>query len=804
MNPPTPAGPKSGARDYTHPGLPEPTDKDYAVIGKSKPKIDGREKVTGQARYTADLKFPNMLYGKLLTSPHAHARILSIDTSEAEKIPGVKAVITHKDVPTLKYGISPARWDENIFCIETVKFVGDKVAAVACIDEETCYKALKAIKVDYEVLPAVLDPLHAMDEDAPQIHPEYPLNKNTEIHQNFGDVDEAFDRADYVRTDTFVGNRAYQAPLEPHTATSLWQEGKLTVYSSTQSPHYFQYYIAREFGLPMGDVRVIKTYVGGGFGGKLEPTGLEFAGAVLARLTGRPVKMFYDRAEMFAHNRGRHRQYMTLKTGVDADGRILGVHADFIMDGGAYTSLGIATAYYAGAMLTLTYDFENYRFDMVRVYTNLPACGAQRGHGAPQPRYAFEAHLDNIAKDLGIDPIEIRLRNARKPNTITPNKFVVNSCEIQACLEQARDLSGWADKKGKLPAGRGIGVATGSFVSGAGYPIYRTDLPHAAAMIKVAEDGTAATLYTGATDIGQGSDTVLCQMAAEAMGYTYEQMKIVAADTETTPHDFGAYASRQTLMSGAAVKEAGEEVKKQLLGMAGEMVGLPPDRLEVRLGKIAAKDNPEITLTFEETARTFFVRKGPLIGRGSYTPPKLGGSHKGAPVGTSPAYSFAAQVSEVEIDEETGEVAVLDVWDVHDCGQVINPSLLHAQVHGALYMGMGESIWEEVRFDPNGKILNPTLGEYRLPTALDMPRVHSSLVPSYEIAGPWGVKEVGEGATLPTMGCFRNAIFDAMGVSVNSLPLTPEKVWAALREKRKADGEEVWDPMTCECFLDKK
>ena len=556
MSPPTPACPKSSARTYTHPGLPEPADKNYAVIGKSKPKIDAREKVTGQARYTADLKFPNMLYGKILTSPHAHARILSIDTSEAEKIPGVKAVITHKDVPTLKYGISPARWDENIFCIETVKFVGDKVAAVACIDEETCYKALKAIKVEYEVLPAVLDPLHAMDEDAPQIHPEYPLNKNTVIHQDFGDVDEAFRQADYVRTDMFVGNRTYQAPMEPHTATSIWQEGKLTVYSSTQSPHYFQYYIAREFGLPMGDVRVIKTYVGGGFGGKLEPTGLEFAGAVLSRMTGRPVKMFYDRAEMFAHNRGRHRQYMKLTTGVNADGRILGVHADFIMDGGAYTSLGIATAYYAGAMLTLTYDFENYRFDMHRVYTNLPACGAQRGHGAPQPRYAFEAHLDNIAKDLDIDPMEIRLRNARKPNTITPNEFVVNSCEMVACLEQARDVSGWADKKGKLPAGRGIGVATGSFVSGAGYPIYRTDLPQAAAMIKVGEDGTAATLYTGATDIGQGSDTVLCQMAAEAMGYTYEQMKIVASDTETTPHDFGAYASRQTLMSGAAVKEA--------------------------------------------------------------------------------------------------------------------------------------------------------------------------------------------------------------------------------------------------------
>ncbi|MCL5941982.1 MAG: 4-hydroxybenzoyl-CoA reductase subunit alpha [Actinobacteria bacterium] len=764
------------------------TKQDYAVIGHSVPKIDAREKVTGTAKYTADLKFPNMLYGKILTSPHAHARILSIDTSEAEKIPGVKAVVTHKDAPTLKYGISPARWDENIFCIDKVRFVGDKVAAVACVDEETCYKALAAIKVEYEVLPAVLDPLHATDEDQPQIHDEFPRNINAEIHQNFGDVDEAFRRAHYVRTDTFVGNRTYQTPLEPHTATSMWEGDKLTVYSSTQSPHYFQYYIAREFGLPMGNVRVLKTYVGGGFGGKLEPTGLEFAGAVLARITGRPVKMFYDRAEMFAHNRGRHRQYMTLTTGVDENGKILGVHADFIMDGGAYTSLGIATAYYAGAMLTLTYEFDNFRFDMLRVYTNLPACGAQRGHGAPQPRYAFEAHLDNIAKDLGIDPIEIRIRNARRPNTVTPNEFKVNSCELRACLEKAREISGWREKKGKLPKGRGIGVATGSFVSGAGYPIYRTDLPHAAAMIKVGEDGTSATLYTGAVDIGQGSDTVLCQMAAEAMGYTYEQMKIVAADTETTPHDFGAYASRQTLMSGAAVRQAGEEVKRQLLETAAEMLDFPPEQLDVRAGRVFAKDNPETTLTFGEVARRHFVTKGPLVGKGSYTPPKLGGTFKGAPVGTSPAYSFAAQVSEVEIDEETGEIKVLDVWDVHDCGTVINPSLLHAQVHGALFMGMGEAIWEEVKFDGNGRILNANLSEYRLPTALDMPRVHSELVESYDPAGPWGVKEVGEGATLPTMGCFRNAIFDAMGVSVDSLPLSYEKVWRALKEKREREA----------------
>ncbi|MHB8766422.1 MAG: 4-hydroxybenzoyl-CoA reductase subunit alpha [Deferrisomatales bacterium] len=760
----------------------------HSVIGRSAPRIDGREKVTGAAKYTGDLKFPNLLAGKILTSTHAHARILSIDTSEAERLPGVKAVITHRDVPTLKYGISPARWDENIFCSDKVRFVGDKVAAVACVDEETCYKALRLIRVEYEVLPAVLDFLKAMDEGAPQVHDEYPRNINTEIHQSFGDVDKAFADAFLVRTDAFLGQRTYQAPIEPHSAISMWEGGQLTVYSSTQSPHYFQYYIAREFGLPMGDVRVVKPYVGGGFGGKLEPTGLEFAGAVLARLTGRPVRMFYDRAEMFAHNRGRHAQYMEITTGVTREGKILGAHANFKMDGGAYTSLGIATAYYAGALLPLTYEFDHYKFDLYRLYTNLPACGAQRGHGAPQPKYAFESHLDNVARELGVDPMEIRILNARRPNTVTPNDFRVNSCEMRQCLERAREISGWAGKKGKLPRGRGLGVATGSFVSGAGYPIYRTDLPQAAAVIQVHEDGTAATLYTGATDIGQGSDTILCQMAAEAMGYRYEQMKIVAADTEITPHDFGAYASRQTVMSGAAVKQAGEDVKRRMLELASAMLHLPPDDLDAQDGLIFSKSRPGKELSFEEVARKFFVLRGPLIGKGSYTPPKLGGTFKGAAVGTSPSYSFGVQVGEVEIDEETGEVTVHQVWDVHDCGRVINPRLLHGQVHGALAMGMGESVWEQVLFDGEGRVVNPDLANYRIPTALDMPHIHSEVVDSHEPSAPWGVKEIGEGSTNPTMGCFSNAIFDAMGVRVNSLPLTYEKVWRAMKEKREKEA----------------
>lgn len=764
--------------------------KEYKQIGQSKPRIDGVPKATGAGKYCGDLKFPNMLYGKILTSPHAHAKILSIDTSEAEKIPGVIKIITHKDVPDLKYGISPARWDENVLCIDKVRFVGDKVAAVACVDEETCYKALKAIKVEYEVLPAVLNYRTAMNDDMPQIHEEYPKNINTEIHQLFGDVDKALEEAYHVRTDIFEGQRTYQCPIEPHSAISIWKDNKLTVYSSTQSVHYFQYYIAREFGLKMGDVRVIRPLVGGGFGGKLEPTGLEYNGAVLSKLTGRPVKMFYDRAEMFAHNRGRHQGHYEITTGVTKDGKIIAAKANFILDGGAYTSLGIATAYYAGGLLPLTYDFDNYQFDLVRMYTNLPACGAQRGHGAPQPKFAFESHLDNVAMDLGIDPIEIRKRNARQANTNTCNGMGIQSCHLSEALDKLEVITDWKEKKEKgMPKGRGIGMATGSFVTGAGYPIYRNDYPSSSCMIRVNEDGTSATLYENAIDIGQGSDTVLCQMAAEAMGYRYENMKLVTGDTETAPLDFGAYSSRQTAYCGWACKRAGEEIKEKILETAGFMMHLPPEDLECEEGIIYSKSRPKVApITFEEAAKKYFIIKGPLVGTGVYTVPRLGGYHKGAPVATSPCYSFCTQAAEVQIDEETGEIDVLHAWDVHDAGQIINPALMKGQVHGAFGMGISETIMEEVVFNKDGKIMNGDVGGYRIITALDMPKFTNDLIPSNdEPATPWGLKEIGEGSNNPTMGAVRNAIYDAIGVNVPTLPLSYEKVWRAMKEKRESE-----------------
>lgn len=779
--------------------------QDYSYVGHSVDRNDSYAKTTGHAQYTADLKFPGMLYGKLIRSTIAHGRIKNIDTSEAEKLNGVKAIITAKDVPSMKWGLSPARFDENIFAIEKVRYLGDKIGAVCAVDEETVYKALKLIKVEYEELPAVFTWQDAAKEGAPQIFEEYPGNLNTEIHHHFGDCDAALKDAYYVRTDKFQGQRTYHAFIENHCSTAYWDGDRAFLYSSCQSVHYVQYHLCRVLGMKMGNLTVRQTNVGAGFGGKLDPTGLDFSAVILSKITGQPVKMWYDHEETFLNGRGRHPITMELTTGVDKNGKILAHKFDAVLEGGAYTGLGIASSYYAGSLLGVLYEIENYKFDCRRYVTNLPPCGAQRGHGQPQPRFAFEHHIDLVGEAIGVDPIDMRLINARKGNSITTAGYEVKSYNLLGANKMARDASGWAEKRGKLPVGRGIGVGNGGFVTGAGFCQYRTDYPHSVGMVKIFDDGTKAYVYSNAVDIGQGSDTVLMQMAAEAMGYPYERCQMITGDTDLSTLDFGAYASRQTLMAGWAVKRAGAEVKKKILAKACEMLKasgrikegfgyldgpLTPEDLDCVEGIVFVKQEPAVKLTFEEVARKYFVDHGVLLGRGWYHPGKLGGNHKGAAVGTSPAYSSATQVAEVQVDMETGQIECVDTWDVHDSGTIINPKLFHGQVHGAFYMGVGETIWEEVKFDmKTGKLLNGNFAEYRLPTALDMPPVESlTLDESYEPNGPYGLKEVGEGATTPTMGAVANAIYDAMGVSITSLPITYEKVWRALRDK-KASGK---------------
>jgi len=486
------------------------------------------------------------------------------------------------------------------------------------------------------------------------------------------------------------------------------------------------------------------------------------------------------------HSRGRHKQYLKMKIGARKDGTITAVQEEAVLEGGAYSSFGIVAVYYAGAMVPTLYKLPAFKYDGYRVNTNLPACGAMRGHGCPHPRFAFEGVLDMIAADLEMDPIELRMKNAMQPDSKTVNDLDVGSCEFEACLEAVREKSGWAEKRGKLGPGRGIGIGCGGFVSGAGYPIYRSKFPHSNAIIKVSEDGEAATLFVGEADIGQGSNTVLTQIAAEAMGLDYRAMQIVAADTQRTPRGLGTYSSRVTLMGGNACRMAGMEVRGQVLEAAARILETPADGLDARGGRIFVKAEPERAIRWAEAAARHFAENGPLVGRGYYAPPEgLGGKFKGSTVGTSPAYSFCACVAEVEVDLETGRVKVLKLTDAHDVGTPINPMSVEGQSEGAGVMMLSEALLENVAFDDQGNLINPTLHDYLIATACDTPEINTTIVPSFEPRGPYGAKEVGEGSTLPVIGAIANAISDAIGVRVRELPITPDRIRALLREKEK-------------------
>jgi 4-hydroxybenzoyl-CoA reductase subunit alpha len=767
----------------------DPAEAKLRVVGRSVPRSDAPAKVTGRAAYTEDLQLPGMLHGRILASPHAHARVVRIDTSAAEALPGVKAVITGKDVSDVKYGISPARYDEHVLAKDRVRFVGDEVAAVAAVDEATADRAIALIEVDYEVLPAVFDPFEAMGDGAPQLHdePRFSNNFNTKVDHHFGDVEKGLAEADVVLEERFVGNFTYQSPLEPHCSVAQWDttRGTVTVWSSTQVPHYLHKQLARVLELPMASIRVIRPYVGGGFGGKAEATALDFCAVYLSKLTGRPVKMVYTRAEMFAHNRGRHKQHMKLAIGVTKDGRITAVDFESVLDGGAYSSFGVITAYYAGFMIPTLYHIPNYRYRGRRMYTNRPPCGAMRGHGVPQPRFAFESLLDMLAEKIGMDPIDLRMANAMDPNTRTVNDLDVLSCEFKATLNDVRERSGWDTKHGQLPFGKGIGVGSGGFVSGAGYPIYRSSFPHSNAIIRVLEDGEGATLFIAAAEIGQGSETILTQIAAETLGLDMRDVTMAECDSAIAPIDLGSYSSRVTLMGGNAVKAAAEDINNRLYPIVARELGCEPDALVSRDRRIVIETAPHLGVDFSEAARRYFSRHGPLVGTGSYEPPAgLGGDFNGATVGTSPAFSFGSSVCEVEVDTETGQVRIVRFTDAHDSGTVINPLAFHGQVEGSIVMGVGEVLTEDVVYDDAGRILNDNLHDYLIPSIGDAPDIVSIAVPSYEPRGPYGAKEVGEGSMVPVLGSIANAIYDAIGVRITELPITPERVLKALREKR--------------------
>ena len=778
--------------------------KSFDVLNTRPARLDAPAKATGQAIFADDLVRRDMLYGAILQSPIAHGRIVKIDASKARRMKGVKTVITAKEVGLVRYGVSPARYDEVLFAHEKVRYIGDEIAAVAAVDLETALEALEKIEVEYEELPIVLDIESAMAEGAPVIQDDFPNNIGAEVHQEFGDVEAGFKEADFIHTHKFVNKRQDAAFIEPHVCLADYDlSGHLTLHTSTQVPHYVQRTVSMVTGVPVGRVRVIKPYVGGGFGPKCEATPLEMSACFLSMKTGRPVKMNYTREQVFLHSRARHQFFHHMKTGVRKDGTLVAFDHTAYLDGGAYSSFGIATVYYAGSLLGGPYRLPNMKYTGYRVYTNKPACGAQRGHGGVAARAAFEQQLDIIAEEMGIDPIEMRLKNMMETGDTTCNDLNMSSLGMRECIEAVQKGSNWDQKKNKLPKGKGIGMACGFFVSGAGYPIYRSETYHSTVVIKVAEDGGTVTVQTGSAEIGQGSDTTMAMFAAEALGIPLEDVRVISGDTDLSV-DLGAYSSRQTLMTGHATKEAAEDAKKQILEALAEELDIDPGLLDIKKGRIKIKardvdispirmkykrehrgwtDHPDgDELTFREAARVAYLAKGSIVGTGKYKPPVLGGKFKGATVGTSPAYGCSAQVVEVNVDLETGKVYFEAMTDAHDCGLAVHKTSVEGQMEGSLCMGLGEAMFEEVKFDDKGRIVNANLGEYHIPTALDMPNVKTIIVESGEPNGPFGAKEVGEGAIMPTIPAILNAVHNATGVRITELPLTPERVLTAIKQ----------------------
>ncbi|MFH1982845.1 MAG: molybdopterin cofactor-binding domain-containing protein [Pseudomonadota bacterium] len=784
----------------------------FDVINSRANRLDTPDKATGRAVFVDDIVKPGMLFGALLQSPLPHARILNIDTTAAERLPGVRAVVTAKEAGTVKYGVSPARYDETLFCVDKVRYVGDEIAAVAAVDLETALAAVDLIRVDYEALPAVFTVEEAMAEGAPLLHDEYPGNICAEVHQEFGDVAAAFKECDLIKTTVFRNKRQDAAFIETQGCIADYDlSGRLTLISSTQVPHYVQRTVAMVLGIDVGRVRVIKPYVGAGFGIKAAANPMELAACLLSKHTGRPVKMNYTREQVFMFGRARHGFVHKMTTGVKKDGTLLALQHECQLDGGAYSSFGIATVYYAGSLLGGPYRLPNMKYDGYRVYNNKPACGAQRGHGGVAARAAWEQQLDMIAEELSIDPVELRLKNMMQAGDVTCNDLNMSSLGMRECLEAVRDGSDWPRKKGKLPAGKGIGLACGFFVSGAGYPIYRSDTFHGTVVIKLTEDGGTALVYTASAEIGQGSDTTFAMIAAEALGVPLSMVRLASGDTDMGV-DLGAYSSRQTLMTGHATKEAAEDVRRQVLAVLSEELGVPVEKMDIKKGVIVFEDpdvdfsalrtryikehrgwtdNPaDGPLTFKEASRMAYLSRGSIVGTGKYKPHALGGKFKGATVGTSPAYGCSAQVVEVSVDMETGHVTIDKVVDAHDCGRAINRTSVEGQMQGSISMGMGEAMFEEVKFDGRGRVINADLAEYKLVTALDMPAVDAIIVESDEPNGPFGAKEVGEGAIMPTIPAILNAVYDAIGVRIFQLPLTPERVYTAIKEyKEKQRGK---------------
>jgi 4-hydroxybenzoyl-CoA reductase subunit alpha len=760
------------------------------IIGTPRRRVDARAKVTGQTRFADDLMLPRMLHCKLLRSTAPHARIVGVDTTRAAAHAGVHLVLTGRDFP-ISYGILPVSQDEHALAVDRVRFVGDPVAAVVARDEQTAFEALDLIDVEYAPLRTFAGPEDSLRFDEPRIH-DYGDHGNVHkaVSLGFGDVDQAFADADRVFEDTFFYQGNTHLPIEQHAAVAARDpDGKLVLWSSTQTPHYVHRALAKALDLAAAHIRVIATPNGGGFGGKSDPFNHEVVVCKAALMLDRPVKICLTREEVFYCHRGRHPVLMRFKTGVKNDGTITGMSLKTVLDGGAYGSYGVASTFYTGALQTVTYHVPAYHFQGCRVFTNKPPCGPKRGHGTPQSRFGQEIQLDKIAEALRLDPAEMRLRIIEKPDTLTANYLRVGTIGLSECIQRIVDKSDWANRFGKLPHGRGLGIACSSYLSGAGLPIYYNDMPHSGVQLKLDRSG-GVTAFCGATEIGQGSDDVLVACVAEVLGIDPMDVRPVTGDTDLTPVDLGSYSSRVTLMMGNAAIQAAERARAFLADAVSRKLDVPTMRLVFAERRVFDTEDPGKGVTFAEAVQLAEAMFGTIGSTGSYTPPKSAARFKGGGVGPSPTYSYSAAIVEVNVDPSTGWLDVPRVWIAHDIGRALNPPLVRGQVEGSVYMALGEALMEEQEFRRlperlSGALVHkfPSMLEYKSPTTLDMPEVITELIEHPDPSGPFGAKEVGQGPLLPVMPALANAVYDAVGVRIDEVPITPEKIVKALQAK---------------------
>lgn len=752
-----------------------------SMIGKSIPRIESAAKVQGSAQYVGDIILPGMLRAKILRSHLPHAKILNIDTSKALKVPGVKAIITGQD--TLGKTLGPLEFnkkymDETLLATDKVRYIGDPVAAVAAVNEDAALEALEKIEVQYEELPAVFTIDEARQEGAPLVHENNKGNISRRIFFDFGDIEQSWRDSHYIHEETYETAANQHVPLEPRGCVATFDTpDKLTIWTSTQVPYIVRSNLAYALGMNESQVRVIMPFVGGGFGGKADGVfSSEFCAALLAKKTGKPVRLIYSREEEFTSGRRRHPAKIYLKTGVTKEGVITGCLAECALDGGAYNGYGPATILLCGIFLNVPYRLQAFKYEGLRYYTNNPVSSAMRGHGAPQVHFAFDQQLDQMASKIGMDPVEIRLKNALETGEITQNGLKIHSSGFKECIQKVVQESHWSEKKGKLPANHGIGIGCSGFPSGSGYRQHPEIPTYSSALVRLNEDGSVLVL-SGAADSGQGSDTVLLQIAAEELGVDFEICKFIRADTDITPADLGNFSSRTTVFAGNAVRKAALEVRKQMSAFLGKLWEVESEKLVFSGGLITVTGVPMKQLTFQEAAKKMLdFRTGePVVGNGFYDPPERTDYQ---------TWTFGAQVTELKIDPETGKIDILNIVNAHDCGKAVNHMAVDGQIQGSVHMGMGFAVTEEMLME-EGRVMNPALLDYNIVQCGEMPPINAIHVESIDPLGPFGAKEAGEGTLGPVAPSIGNAVYDAIGVRVNTLPLKSSNVFNSMKKGEK-------------------